>query len=170
MTLNENHFIELENYYDQNFENLSNFKLEKNDIVLDTICRSFLTKNDFVRAEIKKSLPNDKRFVVVFYAFRCAVRALLGNRDMLINGIIALSIEDFIQDPRDSVAALVLILNSSNILNEDLQPEIKKIVDISSETTKDYLKKFLELRNIDISKFGFKYMNSETELGYKWIK
>jgi len=170
MILKENCFIELEKYYNQSFENLSNLKIEKNDIVLDTLCVSFLTKNDFDRQEIKKSLNDDKRFIVVYYAFRCAVRALLGNRDLLINGIIALSIEDFVQDPRDSIAALILILHSSNILNEDIRSEIKKIVKISSESTKEYFEKFLKRENIDIRKFGFEYMNSDTELGYKWIK
>ena len=170
MIIKENYFIELENYNEQSFENLSNIKIEKNDIILDIICESFLIKNDFDRQEIKKSINDNKRFIVVFYAYRCAVRALLGNKDLLKNGIIALSIEDFVQDPRDSIAALVLILHTSNILNEDIRPEIKKIVNISSGSTKEHFKNFLGRKDIDISKFGFQYINSETELGYKWIE
>lgn len=170
MDLKEHSFFEIEKYHNQNFESLSKLKIEKNDIILDSICQSFLTKNDFDKENIKKSLSDDKRFSIVFYAFRCAVRALLGNKDLLKNGITALSIEDFVQDPRDSIAALVLILHTSNILNEDIRPEIKKIVNISSGSTKEYFKIFLGRKDIDISKFGFQYINSDTELGYKWIE
>lgn len=170
MDLKEHSFFEIEKYHNQNFESLSKLKIEKNDIILDSICQSFLTKNDFDKENIKKSLSDDKRFSIVFYAFRCAVRALLGNKDLLKNGITALSIEDFIQDPRDSIAALVLIMHSSQVLKVKIRPEIRKIIDISSESSKNYFKIFLERKDIDINKYGFKYVKSDTESGYKWIK
>ncbi|HEX5106392.1 MAG TPA: hypothetical protein VFV87_21380, partial [Pirellulaceae bacterium] len=137
---------------DELSQSASDPRLLETDRQVQSLCEIYNDANDSERIRIRQRFRGKMSFS--HFASRMAIKVLRGGPcNYITDGLVALCIEDFAFDPRDSLMSLAALQHAARTTGLDFPIAVAAAMDLSSESVKSQLSWFVK-RGPENTKLG----------------